>query len=86
MSYIKSDKGPRSHKLDYDGVQYDTILFAENISRKQKVVRLADSLGHQVDLYLPDAGVDDCAVYREGNFTTPLIVVRLNARLGMIPR
>ncbi|ELH4835589.1 alpha/beta hydrolase [Vibrio harveyi] len=55
-------------KLDYDGVQYDTILFAENISRKQKVVRLADSLGHQVDLYLPDAGVDDCAVYREGDF------------------
>lgn len=55
-------------KLTYDGVQYDKIQFAEDISDKQKVVRLADSLGQSVDLYLPDAGADDCAVYREGNF------------------
>ncbi|MCK8084286.1 alpha/beta hydrolase [Vibrio sp. 1CM8B] len=55
-------------KLDYDGVQYETVLFAEDISDKQKVVRLADSLGQSVDLYLPDAGADDCAIYSEGKF------------------
>lgn len=55
-------------KLDYDGVQYENILFAEDISDKQKVIKLADSLGQSVDLYLPDAGVDDCAIYSEGNF------------------
>ncbi len=55
-------------KLTYDGVQYEKIQFAEDISDKQKVVRLADSLGQSVDLYFPDAGVDDCAIYREGKF------------------
>lgn len=55
-------------KLDYNGVQYETVLFAEDISDKQKVVRLADSLGQSVDLYLPDAGADDCAIYSEGKF------------------
>ncbi|MGR5335073.1 alpha/beta hydrolase [Vibrio gigantis] len=54
-------------KLTYDGVQYKKILFAEDISDEQKVVRLADSLGQSVDLYLPDAGADDCAIYREGD-------------------
>ncbi|MEC7941532.1 MAG: alpha/beta hydrolase [Pseudomonadota bacterium] len=56
-----------SMRLTYDGVQYEKILFAEDISDKQKVVRLADSLGQSVDLYLPDAGADDCAIYREGD-------------------
>ncbi|MCG9595362.1 alpha/beta hydrolase [Vibrio sp. Isolate25] len=55
-------------KLDYDGVQYKTILFAEDISGVQKVVKIADSLGQSVDLYLPDAGFGDCAIYSEGNF------------------
>ncbi|HAS6022050.1 TPA: alpha/beta hydrolase [Vibrio vulnificus] len=54
-------------KLDYNGVQYETILFAEDISDEQKVIKLSDSLGQSVDLYLPDAGVDDCAIYSEGD-------------------
>ncbi|MEQ6347215.1 alpha/beta hydrolase [Vibrio cyclitrophicus] len=57
-----------SMKLTYDGVLYENIQFAEDISDKQKVVRLASRLGQSVDLYLPDAGVDDCAIYSEGNF------------------
>ncbi|SMY34989.1 alpha/beta hydrolase [Photobacterium andalusiense] len=52
-------------RLTYDGVQYNKILFAEDLNREQKVVRLADSLGRQIDLYLPDAGVDSCGIYTE---------------------
>ncbi|WP_192891619.1 alpha/beta hydrolase [Vibrio bathopelagicus] len=66
--YQEREELQEAMKLTYDGVQYDKIQFAEDISDKQKVVRLADSLGQSVDLYLPDAGTDDCAIYREGNF------------------
>ncbi|MCC4859248.1 alpha/beta hydrolase [Vibrio splendidus] len=64
--YQERQEVQESMELTYDGVQYETILFAEDISDKQKVVRLADSLGQSVDLYLPDAGADDCAIYSEG--------------------
>ncbi|WP_333912071.1 alpha/beta hydrolase [Vibrio coralliirubri] len=67
--YKERQEVQESIKLDYNGVQYETVLFAEDISDKQKVVRLADSLGQSVDLYLPDAGADDCAIYREGHFS-----------------
>ncbi|HAS26324.1 MAG TPA: alpha/beta hydrolase, partial [Vibrio sp.] len=66
--YQERQEVQESMELTYDGVQYETILFAEDISDKQKVVRLADSLGQSVDLYLPDAGADDCAIYSEGNY------------------
>ncbi|MBE8576325.1 alpha/beta hydrolase [Vibrio sp. OPT18] len=66
--YKERQEVQESIKLDYNGVQYETVLFAEDISDKQKVVRLADSLGQSVDLYLPDAGADDCAIYHEGHF------------------
>ncbi|MFS1878450.1 alpha/beta hydrolase [Vibrio splendidus] len=66
--YQERQEVQESMELTYDGVQYETILFAEDISDKQKVVRLADSLGQSVDLYFPDAGADDCAIYSEGNY------------------
>ncbi|MCG9555123.1 alpha/beta hydrolase [Vibrio sp. Isolate31] len=55
-------------KLNYDGVQYETILFAEDISDEQKVVRLSSRLGQSVDLYFPDVGFDNCGLYSEGNY------------------
>ncbi|MFA0079591.1 alpha/beta hydrolase [Vibrio artabrorum] len=55
-------------ELTYDGVQYQKVQFAEDISEQQKVIRLVESHGQSVDLYLPDAGVDDCAIYSEGHF------------------
>ena len=66
--YKERQEVQKAIKLDYEGVQYETIQFAEDISDEQKVVRLADSLGQSVDLYLPDAGADDCAIYSEGDF------------------
>ncbi|MEG3219440.1 alpha/beta hydrolase [Vibrio gigantis] len=65
--YQERQEFQEAMKLTYDGVQYEKILFAEDISDEQKVVRLADSLGQSVDLYLPEAGADDCAIYREGD-------------------
>ncbi|MEZ8016887.1 alpha/beta hydrolase [Vibrio splendidus] len=66
--YQERQEIQESMKLTYDGVQYETIQFSEDISDEQKVIRLADSLGQSVDLYLPDAGVDDCGIYSEGNY------------------
>ncbi|MGF1815539.1 alpha/beta hydrolase [Vibrio splendidus] len=66
--YQERQEIQESMKLTYDGVPYETVQFAEDISDEQKVIRLADSLGQSVDLYLPDAGADDCAIYSEGNF------------------
>ena len=66
--YQEREELQESMKLDYDGVQYETIQFAEEISDEQKVVRLASRLGQSVDLYLPDAGVDNCGIYSEGNY------------------
>ncbi|MEZ9277924.1 alpha/beta hydrolase [Vibrio sp. 10N.286.54.B2] len=63
--YQERQEIQESMKLTYDGVQYETIQFAEDISDEQKVIRLADSLGQSVDLYLPDAGVDSCGIYTE---------------------
>ncbi|PTO66877.1 alpha/beta hydrolase [Vibrio splendidus] len=63
--YQERQEVQESMELTYDGVQYETILFAEDISDKQKVVRLADSLGQSVDLYFPDAGFDSCGIYTE---------------------
>ncbi|NOJ06912.1 alpha/beta hydrolase [Vibrio splendidus] len=66
--YQEREELQESMKLDYDGVQYETIQFAEELSDEQKVVRLASRLGQSVDLYLPDAGVDNCGLYSEGNY------------------
>ena len=54
--------------LNYDGVQYEKVMFAEDISGQQKVIRLVDRLGQTIDMYFPDAGVDTCGIYREGDF------------------
>ncbi|HHX8330480.1 TPA: alpha/beta hydrolase [Vibrio alginolyticus] len=64
--YKERQNVQKAIKLDYDGVQYDTILFAKDISDKQKIVRLSDDSGQSVDLYI--TGVDDCAIYQVGNF------------------
>ncbi|MDE1224919.1 alpha/beta hydrolase [Vibrio aestuarianus] len=66
--YQERQEVQESMKLIYDGIQYENIQFAEDISDKQKVVRLVSRLGQSVDLYLPDAGVDDCGIYSEGNY------------------
>ncbi|CAK1852152.1 Lipoprotein [Vibrio crassostreae] len=63
--YQEREELQESMKLTYDGVQYDQIQFAEDISEKQKVVRLASRLGQSVDLYFPDAGFDSCGIYTE---------------------
>ncbi|MEZ8699109.1 alpha/beta hydrolase [Vibrio lentus] len=63
--YQEREELQESMKLDYDGVQYETIQFAEDISEKQKVVRLASRLGQSVDLYFPDVGFDSCGIYTE---------------------
>ncbi|CAV25258.1 hypothetical protein [Vibrio atlanticus] len=52
-------------KLSYDGILYEKIQFAEDISDKQKVIRLLDGLGQSVDLYFPEAGFDSCGIYTE---------------------
>ncbi|CAK3079367.1 Alpha/beta hydrolase [Vibrio crassostreae] len=64
--YQEREELQESMKLTYDGVLYDQIQFAEDISEKQKVVRLASRLGQSVDLYFPDAGFDNCGIYTEG--------------------
>ncbi|WP_114634468.1 alpha/beta hydrolase [Vibrio splendidus] len=66
--YQERQEVQESMELTYDGVQYETILFAEDISDKQKVVRLASRLGQSVDFYFPDAGFDKCGIYSEGNY------------------
>lgn len=63
--YQEREELQESMKLTYGGVQYDQIQFAEDISEKQKVVRLASRLGQSVDLYFPDAGFDSCGIYTE---------------------
>lgn len=63
--YQEREELQESMRLDYDGVQYETIQFAEDISEKQKVVRLASRLGQSVDLYFPDVGFDSCGIYTE---------------------
>ncbi len=65
--YPRARKSFKSQwKLDYDGVQYETIRFATwRAQWWAKVVRLASRLGQSVDLYLPDAGVDYCGLYSE---------------------
>ncbi|WP_435250145.1 alpha/beta hydrolase [Vibrio sp. nBUS_14] len=63
--YQEREELQKAMKLTYDGVQYETILFAEDISDVQKVVSLADSLGQSVDLYFPDAGFESCGIYTE---------------------
>ncbi|MGI9886358.1 alpha/beta hydrolase [Vibrio chagasii] len=54
--------------LNYDGVQYEKVMFAEDISGQKKVIRLVDRLGQTIDMYFPDAGVDTCGIYKEGGF------------------
>ncbi|MFA0038396.1 alpha/beta hydrolase [Vibrio sp. 10N.261.52.A1] len=56
-----------SMRLTYDGVQYEKILFAHPIDGGEMVVRLADSLGQSVDLYLTDEKIGVCAIYSQGN-------------------
>ncbi|QUM80347.1 alpha/beta hydrolase [Moritella sp. 5] len=53
--------------LTYNGVQYDKIEFADDISGSEKIIRLTDSLGlNNVDLYLPDAeDNENCIIYAE---------------------
>ncbi|CAH6820150.1 Alpha/beta hydrolase [Vibrio chagasii] len=66
--YQDREELQEAFRLSYDGVQYEKVMFAEDISEQQKVIRLVDRLGQTIDVYLPDAGVDTCGVYKEGNF------------------
>ena len=66
--YQKREELYESMKVTYDGIQYDKVQFAEDIDDEIKVVRLASRLGQSVDLYLPDAGIDECGIYSEGNY------------------
>ncbi|KXO10889.1 hypothetical protein AKG98_732 [Moritella sp. JT01] len=53
--------------LTYNGVRYDKIEFAEEISDSEKLIRLTDNSGSKnVDLYLPDAeDNENCIIYAE---------------------
>ena len=63
----RKDLQEKAIMLTYNGVKYEKIRFAEDISDSVKLIRLTDNLeSNNVDLYLPSAEDDEnCIIYAE---------------------